>query len=371
VLYGTIVGNVQDEKGAVVPGATVTITNKETGQTRETMTNESGDYSFPNLLPGVYDIKITKQGFATFTKTDLSVSTNNITRVDAPMKVGSVTDVVSVAAEATILQTETASVRGEFSSKEILTASLNIYRNYQALLNIVPGVTPGNFQNANTDTPARALTNNVNGTARNNNNTRLDGATNVYIWLPHHSVYVAPSETIQEVSISTNNFDAEQGLAGGAAISVITKSGTNEFHGSGFAYHDNHLFRAKNYFHPNRLGTNKPKLLRNIDGATLGGPLKRDTLFFFGGWEGMRERIIKDGRFTVPTADQRRGDFSAFSGVKIFDPNTGDPATGAGRVQFQDGGKLNVIPAARIHPIAKKLQDLIPLPNCNTSRFSR
>ncbi len=361
VLYGTVVGNVQDESGAVVPGVTVAITSKDTGQRRETITNELGNYSFPNLLPGIYEIRATLQRFSTFNKTNLSVSTNNVTRVDAQMKVGKITEVVSVKADATILQTDTASVRGEFSAKEILTASLNVYRNYQALLNLIPGTTPGRFQNANTDTPALALTTNVNGTARNNNNTRLDGATNVYIWLPHHAVYVAPSETIHEVSISTANFDAEQGLAGGAAISVVTKSGTNEFHGSAFAYHDNHLFRAKNYFHPNELGNNKPKALRNIDGATFGGPIKRDRLFFFGGWEGLCERVVKDGRFTVPTADQRRGDFSAYS-VKIYDPATGE-VNGTGRVQFQDVGKFNVIPAGRIHPIARKLQGLIPFPN--------
>jgi Carboxypeptidase regulatory-like domain/TonB dependent receptor-like, beta-barrel len=361
VLYGTLVGTIQDKSGAIVTGVLVTITSKDTGQRRETVTDEAGHYSLPNLLPGVYEIKASKQGFIVFTQTGLSISANNVTRVDVEMKVGNITDMISVSPDATTLQTETASVRGEFSAKEILTAPLNVYRNHQALLNLIPGTTPGRFQNANTDTPARALTTNVNGTARNNNNNRLDGATNIYIWLPHHTVYVAPAETIQEVSVSTASFDAEQGLAGGASISVVTKSGTNEFHGSVFAYHDNHFFRAKNFFHPNELGKNKPKNLRHIDGATFGGPIRRDKLFFFGGWEGMRERLTKDGRFTVPTPDQRRGDFSAY-GVKIYDPTTGN-VDGAGREQFQDGGKLNVIPTHRLHPIARKLQDLIPLPN--------
>ncbi|MGH8247137.1 MAG: hypothetical protein ACREUU_11990, partial [Gammaproteobacteria bacterium] len=228
----------------------------------------------------------------------------------------------------------------------------------QSLLNLVPGTTPALFQNANTDTPARALTTNVNGTARNNNNTRLDGAQNVFIWLPHHSVYVAPAETIQEVNVSTNNFDAEQGLAGGAAINVVTKSGTNEFHGSGFIHHDNNVFRAKNYFHDNNLGKNKPKYLDTITGATIGGPIIKNKLFFFGGYEGTFERIIRQNTFTVPTAEQRAGNFSAFANTTIFDPATG-AIDGVGRTQFTS----NTIPTNRIHPISQKIQALIPLPN--------
>jgi hypothetical protein len=357
VLYGSLVGNVADQNGSVIQGATVTITNKGTNQVREGITNANGEYTITNVLSGVYDVKVTKQGFTTFTQTDLTITANNITRADISMKVGNVSDVVSVAADATVLQTESATVKSEISGKEIQALPLTNYRNYQSLLNLVPGTTPANFQNAQTDTPEMALTTNVNGTARNNNNTRLDGATSVNIWLPHHSAYVPPSESIQEVNISTNNFDAEQGLAGGAAVQVITKSGTNQFHGSGFIYHDNHKFRAKNFFHPNQLGENKPKSLRSIPGATFGGPIKKDKLFFFGSWEGMFERVIADGRFTVPTTDQRAGNFSAFNTV-IYDPNTGLP-DGTGRTPFANA----TIPDARISPIAKQLLALIPLPN--------
>ena len=366
VLYGTIVGNVQDEKGGVVTGVRVTITSKGSGQTRETVTNELGDYSIPNLLPGSYDVKMTRQGFASINKTDLTVSANNITRVDGEMKVGSVSDVVSVAADATVLQTESATVKSELNGREINSLPLSNYRNYQALLNLVPGATPARFQNANTDTPERSLTTNVNGTARNNNNTRLDGATSVNIWLPHHAAYVASAESIQEVNISTNNFDAEQGLAGGAAIQVITKSGTNQFHGSAFGFHDNHFFQARNLFHAESLGHNKPKNLRTITGGTLGGPIKKDKLFFFGSFEGLLERFIRQARFTVPTLDQRRGDFSAYANTAIFDPATGS-VDGAGRTQFVN----NIIQPGRIHPVTQKLLALLPLPNLpgTTSNF--
>jgi len=361
VLYGSIIGNVTDQNGAVVPGATVTITNKGTGQVRETVTDSEGVYSIVNIMPGIYDLKIGKQGFTTFTKLDLAITANNITRTNVEMKIGNVADIVQVAADATVLQTESATVKSEISGKEIQSMPLSNYRNYQSLINLVPGSTPAAFQNANTDTPERALTTNINGTARNNNNTRLDGAQSVNIWLPHHSAYVPPSESVQEVNISTNNFDAEQGLAGGAAVQVITKAGTNEFHGSAFAYHDNHFFRAKNAFYPTTVAgapnPNKPKNLRTIPGATLGGPIIRDKAFFFGSWEGMYERTIGDGFFTVPTPELRAGDFSA-TNTTIFDPLTGN-LNGTGRTAFSN----NTIPTNRIHPATSKMLALVPLPN--------
>jgi len=361
VLYGSIVGNVTDQNGAVVPGATVTITNKATGQVRETVTDSEGIYSIVNILPGIFDLKISKQGFTTFTKLDLPITANNITRTNVEMKIGNVADIVQVAADATVLQTESATVKSEISGKEIQSMPLSNYRNYQSLINLVPGSTPAAFQNASTDTPERALTTNINGTARNNNNTRLDGAQSVNIWLPHHSAYVPPSESIQEVNVSTNNFDAEQGLAGGAAIQVITKAGTNEFHGSAFAYHDNHFFRAKNAFYPTTVAgapnPNKPKNLRTIPGATIGGPIIRDKVFFFGSWEGMYERTIGDGFFTVPTPELRAGDFSA-TNTTIFDPLTGN-LNGTGRTAFTG----NIIPTNRIHPAAARMLALVPLPN--------
>ena len=127
VLYGTVVGNVQDPSGAVVAGATVTITSKETGQAREVVTSEAGDYSIPNLLPGIYDVKVTRQGFTTFTKTNVNVSANNITREDVRMRVGNVTDVVSVAADSTALQTESATVKsGDQRQRDSVDADLGV-----------------------------------------------------------------------------------------------------------------------------------------------------------------------------------------------------------------------------------------------------
>lgn len=354
VLYGSLVGTVEDQTGAVVPGAAVSITSSETGLSRETATDSSGRYVFANVVPGTYDLKVTAKGFRPMTRSGVRVSINVVTREDVKLEVGPVTEQVTVEAAALSLQTDKSDVRAELVAQEVVNLPLSNYRNYQTLINLVPGATPARFQNAITDTPARALTTNINGVNRNNNNTRLDGATNVFIWLPHHTVYVPPAETIETVNISTASFDAEQGMAGGAAITVTTKSGTNEFHGSAFAFHENSKWGAKNFFFRD---PKTPKSIRNIDGFTFGGPIRKNKLFFFGGWEGTRERVNRNALFTVPTEDQRRGDFSRFN-TTIYDPATGNP-DGSGRTPFPN----NVIPLSRQSSITRKIQDLVPLPN--------
>jgi hypothetical protein len=356
VLYGTLVGDVKDSTGGVVPGANVTLLNLQTNQSREVVTSESGSYTASNLLPGRYSIKISVTGFKQFEQTDIQVTNNTITRVNITLELGNLSETVTVAAQATPLQTDKSDVHKEITSKEVTDLPLNDYRNYQSLLDLVPGTTPSDFQNAVADTPARALTTNVNGTARNSNNTRLDGATTVLTWLPHHSAYVAPQESIQTVNVSTNNYDAEQGLAGGSAITVQTKSGSNEFHGVLFEYHTNSALRAKNFFIPQ--GTDVPKNILNMFGGTLGGPIKKDKLFFFGSFEGMRQRTNYSSLVTVPTAQHRTGNFSDVANLHLYDPLTGD-ASGAGRSEFAGA----IIPANRIDPIATKALSFVPLPN--------
>jgi hypothetical protein len=353
VLYGSIVGNVADASKAAVPGATVTIVHKETSLSRESTSGSDGAYRFVNVQPGTYTVRVALAGFKETVKENVPVSANTVSRVDVGLEVGQLTEAVTVQSEQKLLQTDSGSVTSELRSKEIESLPLGNYRNYQTLLNLVPGTTPAAFQNAVTDTPARALSTNVNGTARNSNNTRLDGTTNVFIWLPHHAVYVAPAETVDTVNISTNNFDAEQGMAGGAAVTVLTKSGTNEFHGSAFALHENEGLRARNFFNSgDKIDSN-----RNIDGATLGGPILKNKLFFFAGWERTSEKTTNTRTDTVPTAAMRAGDFSAF-GTTIYDPATGNP-NGSGRTPFPG----NVIPSTRISPIARALQARLPMPN--------
>jgi hypothetical protein len=353
VLYGSVVGRVCDASQAAVPGATVRILDQETNLAHETTTNDDGAFRFVNLLPGSYTLRAAIVGFKEHVEQDVPVSANTIARVDLTLEMGTLSEVVTVESSRALLQADTGDLHAELKSDEITALPLGNYRNYQALLNLVPGTTPARLQNAITDTPARALGTNVNGTAGNNNNTRLDGTSNVYVFLPHHVVYVAPAETVSTVNVSTASFDAEQGMAGGAAVTVLTKSGTNELHGSGFWLHEDESLRARNWANSGA----RPDSRRNIVGLTLGGPIVRERLFFFVAWEGHFASSPSTPTGTVATQAMRNGDFSAYA-TTIYDPATGDP-DGTGRTPFPG----NVIPPERISPIAAAIQAAVPLPN--------
>jgi hypothetical protein len=365
VLYGNLVGNVTDPQQASVVNAVVSVKNNATGYSTETKSDERGAYEIRNIPPGVYDIRITASGFTTFEAKDIAIQANNIARVDAPLSVGAVTEVVTVGAEITQLQTDKSDIHTDIASDQLTRVSVGGYRNFQSLIDLVPGVMPSAFQNASTDSPARALTTNVNGTARNSNNTRIDGAANVFTWLPHHAFYIPPMESIEAVNISTNNFDAEQGMAGGAAVSVITKSGTNAFHGVAFEYTSNHKWGAKNlFFNPNTpAGPGIPQRIDNQYGGTLGGPIKKDKLFFFASWEGTTTAERGNGLLSVPTAQVRNGDFAGLA--TVYDPATGNP-DGTGRTLFPN----NLVPQSRWSAAARTLQGMIPLPNTGTGQLS-
>jgi len=387
VLYGSIVGTLTDQTGAVVPNATVTATNSSTGLSRQATTDTAGYYSIPNLLEGTYDLSITATGFKTYTQRGVNVPINAATRVNVTIQVGGLAEEVSVEASSALLQTTRSDVSTSLDTRAMENLPLSNYRNYQSLINLVPGATPARFQNAVTDTPGRALTTNVNGQERGANNTRVDGSADILVTMPHHAVYVPPVESIQEVNIATNNFDAEQGMTGGAAVTVITKSGTNNFRGSAFAMHDNSALRAFTW-DENRNGvTEKPDGKRNIDGASIGGPIKKNQWFFFTNWEGTFERVSNSVLSSVPALDLRGGDFSRMLGSQIlnaagnpilvptteggttplregmiFDPFSGN-RDGTGRSVFSSGGRVNVIPQSRLNAPMAKMMALIPQPN--------
>ncbi|MEO7270945.1 MAG: TonB-dependent receptor [Vicinamibacterales bacterium] len=364
ILYGSIVGVVKDAQGAAVPGATITAVNKETNLTLDTVTNGEGGYSLTNVLAGPYDVKVALTGFREAIRANVPVTIGQIARVDMALEVGALSESITVASEAQLLQTDKADVHTELSSAEIRALPLNRFRNYQALINLVPGTTPMAFGNAETDTPARSLATNVNGQANTNNSTRTDGATNMNIWLPNHNMYISPAETIDTVNVSTSSFDAEQGMAGGAAVTVVTKSGTNSFKGSGFAFiADDKLNATPRYFGSGNVPGKLP-VTANTYGGTVGGPLKRNKVFFFGSFEGYKREQSLFTFFSVPNAALRAGDFSQAVNTNgsvqtIYDPSTGNSSNGLGRAAFAN----NQIPANRLDSIALKILALYPLPN--------
>ena len=359
VLAGSVVGAVQDSSGGAIVGAAIALTNVGTSQSYAAKTDEAGRYTFSSVAPGTYTLKLTQKGFKVETITDVLVTANTVTRIDRQMQVGSLAEQITVEASAAELQTDKADTHTELNSTEVANLPLPGYRNYQSLMNLVPGATPAATQNSATDTPGRSLTTNVNGTNRNNNMTRIDGASSVNLWLPHHAGYVMPAEMVDTVNITTSAGDAEQGAAGGAAIAVITKSGTNNFHGSAFEYHDNQHLKARNFFQA--AGTDKPLSIYNNYGGTIGGPIVKNKLFFFYSFDGTLQRQGGNGTYSVPTTDLKAGNF-ANSGTTIYDPNTGT-AAGVGRTPFAG----NFIPASRMSAQALKIQSFYPDPNASGS----
>jgi carboxypeptidase family protein/TonB-dependent receptor-like protein len=359
VLYGSIVGNVKDKSDAAVTGATVKIINKETNQTRETATSTDGSFNFSTVQTGRYEITITKAGFKTYTRSGIEVTLNNVTRSDISLEVGNVSETVSITAEGALLQTDRAEVRAELTSQTLLNLPVPAGRNYQQLLRTIPGITPPNNAHSVPTNPSRALQYNVNGTSSSSNNVRIDGASQYNLFLPHVTAYVPSLESIETVNVVTNNFDAEQGLAGGAAINVQIKSGTNSLHGSAFEYHDNNHTKARpwNLTPINGVAQDKPKRVYNQYGGALGGPIIKDKLFYFGSFEATNDRQLGARFQTLPTAEMRNGNLSG-GGVGIYDPATGN-GIGQNRTAFAGG----MIPAARIDPIAKLILKDLPLPN--------
>jgi hypothetical protein len=361
ILYGSVVGNIKDPSDAAITNASVVLTNKETNQSRQMMTNETGGYSFPTLQAGTYELKVSREGFRTAT-TEVTVTINTVTRADLSLQLGTASESVHVNAESVSLQTDRSEVRAEVAGTTLQNLPVPVGRNYQNMLRIIPGFrAPANAHSVPTN-PSRALTYNVNGVSQSINNVRIDGASSNSPWLPHITSFVPTLESIDTVNVVTNSFDAEQGLAGGAAVNVQIKSGSNDLHGSAFEYHTNSTLKAKPWILPQ--GQQKPKLVNNEFGGTLGGPIKKDRIFYFMSYEGTPNREFASRLGTVPTPLMKRGDMSE-STREVYDPATGNP-DGSGRTPFS--GKI--IPLARMSPITRKLVDLTPDPNIPGAGFT-
>ena len=331
VLNGSIVGQVLDSTNAGVPGATVRLTHRETNQTRAGSSNASGEYSFQSLPGGHYDVMVSKEGFQTFNAQAVALTAGQVARVDAMLRVGAISETVSVTGEAAVLQTDRAEVRTEVTSKQLENLPTPLGRNYENLLVTVPGLSPPANQHSVAVNPSRGLTFSAMGTTRNSNSVRIEGAIANNTWLPHVNAYVPGLEAIEAVSVVTGSFDADLGLSGGSAVNVQMKSGTNVPHGSAFEYHSDNAIKANPYFLP--AGQRKPKAINNQFGGTFGGPIRKDKLFYFVSYEGGFDRQTGSTILTVPTAAIRAGDMSG-SANPIYDPLTG-AADGSGRRLFR------------------------------------
>ncbi len=320
ILYGGIVGELRDSGGAVVPNARVTALNTETGVSRVTTTNPLGQYTLPTLNTGNYTVTFEAAGFQTLIRKSVSVSVNSVTRIDASLELGQITQQITVETSTPQLQTDRAEVRTDVEKTTLQNAPLPLGRNYQMILNTIPGFSPGANSNSVPSNPSRSVRFSVNGTSSQTNSVRIDGITSYNPDLQEISGLNPTLEAIEVVNVVTSSFDAEQGLAGGAAINVQIKGGSNNLHGSAFWYHNNQHLSAYPFFSDRN--NPQPKFIFNQAGGTLGGPIKRNRIFYFMSYEGTSERSNVQRFITVPTAAMRAGDLSA-SPTQIYDPLSG------------------------------------------------
>ncbi len=354
-IKGTLLGTVTDTSGAAVANATVTLTEMRTNISNTTTTNSSGNYVFSNIPDGVYRVESSLSGFKKVVREGIEVKVNTTVRIDLDMEVGNVTETVSVTAEAPLLQTDRADTGRLIESKQVAELPLGFNRNFQSLLVTVPGATRPTRPHSEFFNPQDSLESKVNGQSRLSNNFQIEGVDD------NHrtgllTVLIPPADSIETVSIATSNFDAEFGRAGGAVSNVTLKSGTNDIHGSVFFFGNNENTQAKEYFTGNKATTRYRQV-----GFTLGGPIIKNKLFYFGDYQYTSDKLGKVNRAVIPTADWRTGDFRSAT-TRIYDPATG-AADGTGRQQISCNGVLNVVCPNRISPIAQKLLGFIPAPN--------
>ncbi len=339
-VYGSIFGTVTDPTGASVPGAKVTITSVGQATTTEVTTNAAGNYTVTRLIPGLYNVRAEAPGFKAHEVTDMEVFADVSNHVDMELQVGAVAETVTVTAEdVPLLKTDRADVATLYTQKQV--SELPIFdRNFTRFTLLTPGSAQLGWQHASSENPQGSIQTMVNGQHFSGTSFQLDGTDNRDPILG--IIVINPTlESVTHSKVTNQNFDAEFGMASAGVITAQTKSGTNDWHGSAFMFRRNDETQARNPFTqatPNPLtGKLLPDSLWNQFGGSLGGPIIKDKLFAFGDYQGTRRELGSTVLTTVPTALMRSTclaglacDLSDYS-PQIFDPNTGNPATGDGR----------------------------------------
>jgi hypothetical protein len=308
----TLYGLVTDAAGAALPGASITATNVATGVLSKATADAAGNYNFPDLAPAGYSLTVEAPGFKTEVINGIVLEVNQKARKDVQLQVGSVDTKVEVTGAAPLVDTSSASVGTTINQRDVVDLPLNV-RRFGALAIVVPGTVPdtnvgnvsGGFANSSFGSPFSEETYAANGARSSSNNTLIDGVGSRNLTFGGFAVQPSP-DAVQEFKIQTNIYDAAFGQTAGSTINLVTRSGTNEFHGSAYEFLRNDLLDASNFFNPV-----KPELRRNQFGASLGGPIiKSKKIFFFGNYEGLRQVQGLSSLSLVPTAEQRSGNLS-------------------------------------------------------------
>jgi hypothetical protein len=372
-VFGNIAGTVTDYSGAAIVGASVAIRDVDRGTEYHTATKEQGGYEQGQLLAGPYTVEITAPGFTTFSSS-VQVHVDSTVKLDASLKVGSGAATVQVTDQTPLLQTDRAEISTQLTTSEVEDLPL-LGRNATGLAFTAPGTVLANFQVSDAENAQGGYQFATNGQQYFANGFLLDGTENNSAILG--IAVINPNiDSLQELKLTTSNYDAEFGSVAGTLIQATTKSGTNSFHGSAFEYLRNTEFIAQNPFAPGSL-----PLHWNQFGGSVGGPILKDKLFIFADYQGTRETTGAPVTTTVPTAAERAGDLTSLLGPVIagaplvqttegnfvapqsgmvFDPTTGN-SDGSGRKAISTNGQVNVLPA--VPAAITKLLAYLPQPN--------
>jgi hypothetical protein len=354
---GTLTGTVNNTTGAPVPNAAVTVTPLAGGASQRVLTGPDGTFTISGLPPGSYRVEVEYSGYkrSSVQNLDLAAAAGPAS-IRVELQSGNTQETVEVQATAILVQHESGERAEGFTARNVTETP--IYdRNHQELVQFSTGVTPPHALESRVLDPQRDRIWETNGLANGTNYRTLDGVPNTEPFTGS-SVYVTPAQGVQQLNLITSNYDAQYGRAGGSILNPVTRRGSNEVHGSLFEFNSNNAMAARNFFNPK--GFPQAHSTVNQFGASVGGPVRRDSTFFFINYEGMLDRTQIPTVATVPTADFRAGNFSAVPGLTLYSPATGT-TSGAGRVPYPN----NIIPASRISPQALALQSNFPLPNAD------
>lgn len=348
-VTATLLGTVSDAQGGAVAGAKVTATELSTQVSIERTTNSSGNYEFPYIKPGHYGISVEMAGFKKEVRQGVDVVVDTSTRIDVKLQVGAITEVVNVSADTPILQTERADTGRQINAEMMEELPLGVNRNFQSLLDLVPGTTEASFQHSQAFNASSSLQTQVNGAMRMGNNYQIEG-TDDNMRTGLLQVLIPPSEAIQTVDISTTNYNGELGRSIGAVTNVQFKSGTNTIHGQAYELHQNSALDARAFFN-----SSVGHLVYNRIGGNVGGPIKKNKIFYFADYLRTIDHEANTNLHSIPSQSMLHGDLSGDPTHLVYDIKTGDPATGRDRTAFPG----NIIPTSRIDPSAAKIATYI------------
>lgn len=368
---GGLRGAVRDVNG-VIPGVTVTLTNQDTGAGREAVSNESGEYVFAAVPPGNYTVRAELTGFKAYENRNIRIAAQQFITLDVTLEVGQLQETITVTGAAPLIDTSNATGGGVISTQQLQTLPSGGRSAFLFAVTLPTVVASGDSQFNRQQDQTNASLLSLGGGTRRGNNYLVDGVPVTDI---RNRASANPSiEALDDVAVQVHLYDAEAGRTGGGTFNVATKSGTNDWHGSGF-YQTRPRWGMSNNFFSQKNGSPLPETYYHLGGGGFGGPIVRNRTFFWGSMEGYGSNTTRNGSQRLPTARERAGDFSqstdsAGRQVVIYDPLTGD-ANGNGRTPFPG----NVIPANRLNPIATKMLSYLPPPtndisNGNNNFFS-